>query len=103
MPSPLQVTTGDVKPKTTTEARMTLNLDAREPNVALAFNAQSTDTYSGATSMSVFDGQGIERTLSVYFQKITDNTWTCTWRPTASRWAPPRSAGCSSTAPARST
>ncbi len=75
VPGPLQVDVSDVKPKATDAAQMTLNLDARSSNVTLPFNSQSTDTYSGATSLAVYDGQGIERTLSVYFQKTANNVW----------------------------
>ncbi len=77
VPGPLKIDTSDVKPKATDSASMTLNLDARLKNVpgSAAFDPTKSDSYSSATSMSVFDAQGGERTLSVYFQKTGANAW----------------------------
>jgi flagellar hook protein FlgE len=74
-PSPLQVSTSDLTPNSTTTALTVLNLDSREPTISLPFNLTNPATYNKSTSMSVFDSLGNQHTLSTYYVKTASNTW----------------------------
>lgn len=68
-----------VGPHVTSEGALTLNLDARTTAPAASAPAFSPDeprSYAWSTSMSVFDQQGNEQPLSLYFRHTdTDNQW----------------------------
>ena len=63
-----------LKPKATTKAVITGNLDARGATPA-AFDVTNAATYNATTSMAVFDSQGNSRTLDLYFRKTGANTF----------------------------
>ena len=63
-----------LKPKATTKAVITGNLDARGATPA-AFDHTDAATYNATTSMAVFDSQGNSRTLDLYFRKTGANTF----------------------------
>jgi flagellar hook protein FlgE len=77
VPTELQVDIRDIAPKSTQSSSASLNLDARSAIVPAAppFSASNPDTYAGATSISVYDSQGVEHNLSLYFQKTAANQW----------------------------
>jgi flagellar hook protein FlgE len=75
VPGDLQLNSRDTAPFATTNAVVSLNLDARSSVPAPAFNVNDTSTYSGATSLTVYDQQGQEHTLSMYFRKSAANSW----------------------------
>ncbi len=62
--------------QTTTEASLSLNLDAESPAIAAAIDPTDPDTYTYSTAFTVYDSLGVDHTLSVYFQKsATPLTW----------------------------
>jgi flagellar hook protein FlgE len=63
----LQMPTSGIPPKPSTEGILSLNLDARK-NI--------NDTYS--TSLTTYDSQGIESTVTFNFEKTAANTWAMT-------------------------
>jgi flagellar hook protein FlgE len=75
VPSELRLQTGDIAPRPTTGARITANLDARATPPGDTFNPSNGTSYNGAIPISVFDGQGAEHTVAVYFRKAGDNSW----------------------------
>lgn len=74
-PGDLKIERGDLAPQLTTEALVNMNLDARKGPITAAFDATDPTTYHGATSMSVYDSQGGEHALALYFVKTAANTW----------------------------
>lgn len=76
VPVELRLDTGSIAPKVTTEAEMEINLDSRTTVPTLPFSSANPDTYSGATTLRVFDQQGNPYQLTTYFQKTADNAWT---------------------------
>ena len=76
VPTDLRLVTADVAPRATDAAAATVNLDAQAAAVGTTpFDPNNPATYGGATSMSVFDSQGGEHTLALYFRKTAANTW----------------------------
>jgi flagellar hook protein FlgE len=79
-PVELRLQTGDVAPKMTSSASITANLDtrAKAPDSATTpFSIADGASYNGATSLAVFDSQGTEHTVAVYFRKsdTVANQW----------------------------
>lgn len=75
VPQDLRLNSRDTSPKATTEANVSMNLDARSTPPVGAFDLGDATTYQGATSMSVYDQQGQAHTLSLYFRNTGVNTW----------------------------
>ncbi|MCO5099808.1 MAG: flagellar hook protein FlgE [Burkholderiaceae bacterium] len=75
VPSELRLQAGDVAPKATTGASIMVNLDARAQTPTDAFDVANGASYNGATSIAVYDAQGTERTVAVYFRKTAANAW----------------------------
>jgi flagellar hook protein FlgE len=75
-PTELRIQRGDLAPRITSQASVVMNLDARKGALpAAGFNATDPSTYHGSTSMSVYDSQGNEHAVALYFLKTADNTW----------------------------
>jgi flagellar hook protein FlgE len=74
-PVPLQVSTSDLTPTATTTGGVVLNLDSRDPTIALPFNVSDPKTYNKASSITVYDSLGNPHTESTYFVKTAANTW----------------------------
>lgn len=68
-----------IAPKVTGEVKTQLNLDGRVPAPDAstpAFSLTNTASYSSSTSTAVYDQQGNEQVLSMYFRRNpADNTW----------------------------
>jgi flagellar hook protein FlgE len=75
VPGDIRLNSRDTAPFATTNAVVSLNLDARATVPTAAFNVNDSSTYSGATSLTVYDQQGQEHTVSMYFRKNASNTW----------------------------
>lgn len=75
----IQLPAQGVGPQVTTEGSLTLNLDGRTaaPGASTpAFSTSEPTSYTWSTSMSVYDQQGNEQPLSLYFRRTaTDNEW----------------------------
>ena len=70
---PLQMPTAGIAPRATTSIELEANLDATKP-VTVAdtpplVNFSDSDTYSGTTSLTVFDAKGQPIALTFYFQR----------------------------------
>lgn len=78
--TPLVFPTGSpIAAKQTTEAKITLNLDARAKNAAGSAGppvVEATPRSTYGTTVNVYDSQGVAVPTSLYFQKTaTSNTW----------------------------
>jgi flagellar hook protein FlgE len=77
--SDIKVSTQGIGPHVTTEASFQLNLDARTAAPATtmpAFSLTNGKSYTSTTSVPVYDQQGNEQTLSLYFRRTSvDNEW----------------------------
>lgn len=76
--SDLRIQSGNLDPIRTTQVTSLLNLDAAAlPPGTTPFDPQNTDTYNNATSVTIFDSEGISHVLTQYFVKEPAlNTWT---------------------------
>ena len=72
---PLKVSLAQLQASASTTANIGLNLDAREPINASAFDATDPSTYNKATSMSVYDSLGNPHAFNTYYVKTSANTW----------------------------
>ncbi len=76
VPTDIQLPTGGIAPQVTSTADLTLNLDAASTVPLSAFAITDASSYTGATSLAVFDGQGNEQAVSLYFRRTaTANEW----------------------------
>jgi flagellar hook protein FlgE len=74
-PSDLRISTADISPQPTANARAQLNLDARETPITAAFDSSDPSTYHSAMSMSVYDSLGRDHQVTLYYRKTAGNTW----------------------------
>jgi flagellar hook protein FlgE len=74
-PTELRISTADLSPKATANARAQMNLDAREAAKTNVFDANDPNTYNNAMSMSVYDSLGRDHLVTLYFRKTAGNTW----------------------------
>ncbi|MDX1656221.1 MAG: flagellar hook protein FlgE, partial [Candidatus Competibacteraceae bacterium] len=74
----IKIENGDAPPRSTSRIDFGANLsaDAEAPTVT-PFDAASPDTYNHSTSLPVYDSQGNQHTMSLYFVKDGNaaNTW----------------------------
>jgi flagellar hook protein FlgE len=88
--SPLQIPTGGISPKATTDIKLEFNLDSRakttSPLATTGIVLKDPTTYNNAIPMSVFDAKGQAVALTLYVQKgepvadpttglINNNVW----------------------------
>lgn len=75
----IQLPTQGVAPRASSQAELALNLDGRTgaPTAATPpFALGTTASYTSSTAMNVYDQQGNEHVLSMYFRRAaTDNQW----------------------------
>ena len=76
-PAALTLPTGRMlPPQPTTKVNVEFNLDARTAAPTQPINFNDTSTYSGATMVTVYDAQGIDSAVTLYFRKsAAPNTW----------------------------
>lgn len=75
-PTPLKISTADMKPVATTKVDTSLNLDSRETiPTNFPFNANDATTYNKQVPVSVYDTLGNEHTMSMYYVKTGSGTW----------------------------
>ena len=77
---PLVLPTAGIKPSTTSNVTLELNLDARSPvtfdqNASPPIDFNDAKTYNNATSVNVFDSKGQEVSLTYFFQKTDADSW----------------------------
>ena len=75
----IQLPAQGIGPQVTTNGTLQLNLDGRTPAPTAAtpaFALSNAASYTKSTSMAIFDQQGNEQVLSLYFRKTAvDNEW----------------------------
>ncbi len=84
-PVPLIIPPGGINPQATDSVLVRANLDARAispaelvPPILTGFDQTDPDTYNSTTSLQVFDSQGNDHSLTIYFVReptTTPNTW----------------------------
>jgi flagellar hook protein FlgE len=75
-PTPLKISTVDMKPVATTKVDTSINLDSRETSPTnFPFNANDATTYNKQVPVSVYDTLGNEHTMSMYYVKTGSGTW----------------------------
>ena len=75
-PTPLQISTTDMKPVATTKVDTSINLDSRETvPTNYPFNANDATTYNKQVPVSVYDTLGNSHTMSMYYVKTGSGTW----------------------------
>jgi len=75
-PSPLKISTADMKPVATTKVDTSINLDSRESAPTnFPFNANDATTYNKQVPVSVYDTLGNAHTMSLYYVKTGSGTW----------------------------
>jgi flagellar hook protein FlgE len=75
-PSPLQISTADLKPVATTKIDTALNLDSRvDSPTNTPFNANDPTTYNKQTPVDVYDTLGNPHVMSMYYVKEKAGTW----------------------------
>ncbi|MDW8468021.1 MAG: flagellar hook protein FlgE [Burkholderiales bacterium] len=75
-PTELRISSADLAPAATQNAKIVLNLDSRNGTLpAAGFNLADPTTYHSATSLAVYDSLGNPHTLTAYFVKTAPNVW----------------------------
>jgi len=76
-PAALKLPTGRMlPPQPSTEVNVELNLDSRTAAPTQPIDFADASTYNSATSVTVFDAQGIDSAVTLYFRKTAaPNTW----------------------------
>lgn len=77
-PVALQLAAGGVLANPTSVITTNVNLDARTIAVdrsTTPFDPVDAKTYSYSNNISIFDSQGKPHSTTIYFSKISDNTW----------------------------
>jgi flagellar hook protein FlgE len=75
-PTPIQISTADLKPVSTTKVDTSLNLDSRaELPANRPFNANDPTTYNKQTPVDVYDSLGNAHVMSLYYVKTGAGTW----------------------------
>lgn len=75
-PTPLQISTADLKPVATTKVDTSLNLDSRvDAPSNYPFNANDPTTYNKQTPVDVYDTLGNAHVMSLYYVKTGAGTW----------------------------
>ncbi|MEZ5661377.1 MAG: flagellar hook protein FlgE [Burkholderiaceae bacterium] len=65
----------NLSPQMTSDISAELNLDSREDVPTVAFDPADATSFNAATSIKVFDEQGRDTTVALYFQKTANNAW----------------------------
>ena len=71
----LNLDRANLSPSMTTSVDAELNLDSREAAPGVAFDPADATSFNAATSIKVFDEQGRDTTVALYFQKTANNSW----------------------------
>ncbi len=93
VPGPLEIVTSDITPKATTKVSVSLNLDGRSDILPVPFDQTDPETYQSATSFKIFDQQGRDTTVALYFQKVAVNQWDVYATADGTLFNPPDAAG----------
>ncbi len=76
-PVALSVPTTQMSARATTTATQVANLNSTSTALDdTAFDASNVDTYNAKSTVTVYDSQGNDHALDLYYVKTADNTWT---------------------------
>jgi flagellar hook protein FlgE len=74
-PVDLKLSSGDGTPAATQTATLGMNLNAQDAVPSTPFSTADATSYTGATSLTVYDAQGNSHSLSLYFAKSASDNW----------------------------
>lgn len=75
-PVPVRLPTGGIQPQATTSIEMEMNLDSRVgPPATTPFDFTDSTSYNNATSTTVYDSNGREISLALYYVNVAPNVW----------------------------
>ena len=75
-PTPVQISTGDIKPVSTTKVGIEMNLDSRvAAPVVTPFDATDPNSYNKQSPVDVYDTLGNPHVLSTFYVKNGSGTW----------------------------
>ncbi len=72
----LQISTTTLAAEASTEVSLVSNLNASASTITDSFDPSDSSTYNYSTTTTLYDSQGAEHTLSQYYVKTADNSWT---------------------------
>ncbi|ARU93629.1 flagellar hook protein FlgE [Tatumella citrea] len=77
-PGPLNIPDTQMQANATTKASLVANLNSTDsvPDVT-PFDPTDVDSFNAKSTVTVFDSQGNQHQLDLYFVKDADNQWTC--------------------------
>lgn len=73
--NPIKVPVGNLQPVATTTLTTAANLNAKAPNITVAFNPTKPETYTHSLPVTAYDSLGSPVQLTQYFTKTADKTW----------------------------
>ncbi len=74
-PQPISIPNNLMAAKTTTTATQQINLNSTDSVPTKAFDPADSDTYNKKGTVTVYDAQGNEHNMNIYYVKTADNTW----------------------------
>ncbi|MGO9443569.1 MAG: flagellar hook protein FlgE [Thiobacillaceae bacterium] len=75
-PVPLQISSADVPPQTTSTVNAEVNLDSTESSLpAAGFNLNDPTTYNNSTSTTIYDSLGNAHAMSTYYLQTAAGSW----------------------------
>ena len=76
-PVALSIPTTQMTARATTTATQVANLNSTSTTPTVTpFSASNADSYNAKSTMTVYDSQGNDHTLDMYYVKTADNNWT---------------------------
>ena len=74
-PQPITIPNTLMAAKSTTTATQQINLNSTDDKPTVAFDPTNADSYNKKGTVTVFDSQGNEHNMNVYYVKTADNKW----------------------------
>ena len=74
-PQPITIPNTLMGAKSTTTATQQINLNSTDDVPTVAFDPTNADSYNKKGTVTVFDSQGNEHNMNVYYVKTADNKW----------------------------
>lgn len=74
-PGPLQISFASIAPQATSNVFLVANVDSTQSVPAVAFTTSNAASYNAATSVTLYDSEGNDHALTLYFRKTGANAW----------------------------
>lgn len=74
-PQPISIPNTLMAAKSTTTATQQINLNSTDDIPTVAFDPTNADSYNKKGTVTVYDSQGNEHNMNVYYVKTADNKW----------------------------